>query len=234
MGAVADAGFLAVELTFEGCLATLLGVDPEPDVRAASCDEKSVAGHVRRAQQGDPEGYRQLFRLYVRRIHGLVRRLVGPHGDVEDLVQIVFTQAFRSLPKFRGDSTFYTWLGRIAVRTCMRQARQPRPSTLPLDLVPDQAYGQACEASGTSAERSSDARRALVRFDAILASLSEKRRAAFVLHVLDGHSLEEVAAMLDARVGAVKVRIHDARVEIERLARLDPYLVHYLQWEPTP
>jgi DNA-directed RNA polymerase specialized sigma24 family protein len=88
-------------------------------------------------------------------------------------------------------------------------------------------------AVGESPEGVSDARRALSRFDAILASLSEKRRAAFVLHVLQGHSLEEVAIMLDARVGAVKVRIHDARVEIERQARSDPYLAHYLQREPT-
>jgi RNA polymerase sigma-70 factor (ECF subfamily) len=146
---------------------------------------------------------------------------------VDDLVQLIFTQAFQALPGFRGDSAFYTWLGRIAVRTTLRQARQTRLQTIPLEQAPDQP-------DCVSPERSSDARRALGRFDAILASLSEKRRAAFVLHVLQGHSLEEVAAMLDVRVGAVKVRVHDARIEIERLARLDPYLVHYLQWEMTP
>jgi RNA polymerase sigma-70 factor (ECF subfamily) len=220
-------GFFQVELTFAPGLATLLSVEPEPDGLATGCDENWVAGLVRRAQAGDPDGYRELFRLYVRRIHGLVRRLTGARSDVDDLVQIVFAQAFRALPSFRGDSAFYTWLGRIAVRTSLRHARQDRLHTVSLDQAPDQGVGG-------SPERASDARRALVRFDAILASLSEKRRAAFVLHVLQGHSLEEVAAMLDARVGAVKVRIHDARVEIERLARLDPYLVHYLQWEPTP
>lgn len=219
--------FSPAELTFGHRFATLLCVEPEADALGAGCDESWVAGHVRRAQGGDPEAYRALFRLYVRRIHGLVRRLVGPHGDVEDLVQIIFTQAFQALPSFRGDSAFYTWLGRIAVRTALRQGRQARLATVPLDQVPDQG-------SGVSPERSSEARQALARFDAILASLSEKRRAAFVLHVLQGHSLEEVAAMLDVRVGAVKVRIHDARIEIERQARLDPCLVHYLQWEPTP
>jgi RNA polymerase sigma-70 factor, ECF subfamily len=220
-------GFSPAELTFGTCFATLLGVDPQPDAQGAGCDETAVAGHVRRAQTGDPEAYRTLFRLYIRRVHGLVRRMVGPQGDVDDLVQIIFTQAFRSLPSFRGDSSFYTWLGRIAIRTSMRHGRQARPATVPLDQIPDQG-------TGISPERSSEARQALARFDAILAGLSEKRRAAFVLHVLQGHSLEEVAAMLDVRVGAVKVRIHDARVEIERQARRDPCLVHYLQWEPTP
>jgi RNA polymerase sigma-70 factor, ECF subfamily len=219
--------FSPAELTFGTCFATLLGVGPEADAAGAGCDEIAVAGHVRRAQTGDPDAYRTLFRLYVRRVHGLVRRLAGPHNDVDDLVQIIFTQAFRSLPSFRGDSAFYTWLGRIAVRTTLRHSHQARLLTVPLDQAPDQS-------SGVSPERSSEARQALARFDAILASLSEKRRAAFVLHVLQGHSLEEVADMLEVRVGAVKVRIHDARVEIERLARRDPCLVHYLQWEPMP
>ena len=219
-------GFFEAELTFCPCIATLLSVRPEPDMLGTGCDETWVASHVRRAQTGDPEGYRELFRLYVRRIHGLVRRLAGPHGDIDDVVQTVFMEAFRALPSFRGDSTFYTWLGRIAVRSALRHGRQ-RLHTVPLDQADH-------EDGSVSPERASDARRALARFDAILSTLSEKRRAAFVLHVLQGHSLEEVAAMVDARVGAVKVRIHDARNEIERLARLDPYLAHYLQWEPTP
>ncbi len=219
--------FSPAELTFCARFATLSSVEPAPDTLGAGCDEDDVVSYVRRAQNGDANAYRALFRLYVRRVHGLVRRLVGPHGDIDDLVQIVFTQAFRSLPSFRGDSAFYTWLGRIAVRTSLRHAQQARLPTVPLDLAPDQG-------SGVSPEQSSEARQALARFDAILASLSEKRRAAFVLHVLQGHSLEEVAAMLDVRVGAVKVRVHDARIEIERQARRDPCLVHYLQWESTP
>jgi RNA polymerase sigma-70 factor (ECF subfamily) len=186
-----------------------------------------MTDYVRRAQAGEPEGYRQLFRLNVRRLHSLVRRLAGPDCDVEDLVQTIFVQAFRALPGFRGDAAFFTWLGRIAVRITLRQARRNRSRAFPLD---ESAAGEV----GSSPELASDARRALARFHAILASLSEKRRSAFVLHVLQGHSLEEVATMLDARVGAVKVRIHDARVEIERQARQDPYLARYLQWEPTP
>jgi RNA polymerase sigma-70 factor (ECF subfamily) len=198
-------------------------VEPERD--ALGSDESWVADHVRRAQAGDAEGYRQLFRLHVRRLHRLVRRLGGPGCDAEDLVQTIFLEAFRALPGFRGDAAFFTWLGRIAVRITLRRARQAHPRALSFDEP-------MAGATGGSPEGVSDARRALLRFDAILASLSEKRRAAFVLHVLQGHSLEEVAGMLDARVGAVKVRIHDARMEIERQARLDPYLAHYLRQEP--
>jgi RNA polymerase sigma-70 factor (ECF subfamily) len=199
-------------------------VEPELDSLGAGGEEDQVADYVRRAQAGDAEGYRQLFRLHVRRLHRMVHRLAGPGTDVEDLVQTIFVQAFRALPGFRGDSSFFTWLGRIAIRITLRQSRHARQRALPLDETRDRAVDG-------SPEGASDARRALARFDAILASLSEKRRSAFVLHVLQGHSLDEVAAMLDARVGAVKVRVHDARAEIERRARQDPYLVRYLQGE---
>ena len=219
--------FLAFDLTFAPRLATLLCVEPELESLGGGCAENQVAEYVRRAQAGDAEGYRQLFRLHVRRLHRLVRRLTGPGCDVEDLVQTIFVEAFRALAGFRGEATFFTWLGRIAVRITLRRSRAARPRILPLALAMDSE-------AGGSPEAASDARRALARLGGILASLSDKRRAAFVLHVLEGHSLDDVAHMLDARVGAVKVRIHDARVEIERQARRDPFLAHYLQWEQMP
>ena len=219
-------GFPALDLTFGPRLATLLCVEPELLSVGTGGEPSDVADYVRRAQAGDAEGYKQLFRLHVRRVHRLVRRLAGPGCDAEDLVQTIFVQAFRALPGYRGEAAFFTWLGRIAIRTTLRQSRQARPRMVPLD-------GTTEAQGGGSVEGTAEARRALAHFEAILGALSEKRRTAFVLHVLQGHSLEEVAAMVSARVGAVKVRIHDARLEIERLARHDPYLAHYLQWEVT-
>jgi RNA polymerase sigma-70 factor, ECF subfamily len=220
-------GFLSADLTFAPRLPTLLSVEPEIDSLGVGCEENRIADYVCRAQAGDAEGFRQLFRLHVRRLHRLVHRVAGSGSDVEDLVQVIFVQAFRALPGFRGDSSFFTWLGRIAIRVTLRQTKQSRVRALALDE-------SVAGARGGSPESDSDARRALARFDAILTSLSDKRRTAFVLHVLEGHSLQEVASMVDAKVSAIKVRIHDARLEIERQARHDPYLVHYLQWESTP
>jgi len=215
------------DLTFTARLSTLLFVEPEIDCPASGGDDDPSTGYVRRAQAGDADGYKQLFRLHVRRLHRLVYRLAGPGCDVEDLVQTIFVQAFAALPGFRGDSAFFTWLGRIAIRITLRLSKQSRYRALPLDEGQD--VGET-----VSPEGASDARRALARFEGIVRSLSEKRRTAFVLHVLQGHSLEEVAALLDTKVGAIKVRVHDARLEIERQARLDPYLARYLQWETRP
>jgi len=221
-------GFLPGDLTFAPRLSTLLLVEPEIDCHAAGGEDDRSVDFVRRAQAGDAEGYKQLFRLHVRRLHRLVSRLAGPGCDVEDLVQTIFVQAFASLPGFRGESSFFTWLGRIAVRITLRSSKQSRHRPM---SVPSRVYDEQDIAVGISPEGASDARRALARFEAILGSLSAKRRAAFVLHVLQGQSLEEVAALLDAKVGAIKVRVHDARLEIERQARCDPYLARYLRWE---
>jgi RNA polymerase sigma-70 factor (ECF subfamily) len=215
------------DLTFAAHLSTFLCVQPESDCHTAGGEDDQTTDYVRRAQAGEPEGYKQLFRLHVRRLHRLVYRLAGPGCDVEDLVQTIFVQAFEALPGFRGDAAFFTWLGRIAVRITLRLSKQSRYRPLPMDEGQDAAVAM-------SPEGASDARRALERFEAILGSLSPKRRAAFVLHVLQGHSLEEAAALLDAKVGAIKVRVHDARLEIERQARSDPYLARYLQWETKP
>ncbi len=177
---------------------------------------------VERARTGDQASCRELFRLHVRRVHRTVYRLTGPSADVEDLVQASFIDAFRSLAGFRGEAAFSTWLTRIAVRVALRARKRASHPTVPLEIA------EQLSAGGAEPDRTADARVGLARLDAILDELSAKRRSAFVLHVLEGHPLEDVAVMLGASVAAVKVRVHDARKEIERQTRLDPWFSAYL------
>ena len=143
-------------------------------------------------------------------------------------MQTVFVEAFRSLAGFRGDALFSTWLARIAVRVTMHAIgagrRRPSRCTRCWSLRP------------TSPARSAPSRRAraLALLDGLLAELRPKRRAAFVLHVLEGYSMDEVAAILNASTAAVKVRVHDARRHIERRMQRDPRLVEWLTKEARP
>jgi RNA polymerase sigma factor (sigma-70 family) len=197
--------------------------DVRPDLdRTPDLDPDAL---IERARAQDPAAFQALFRLHVARIHRLVHRLMGRSSDVDDVVQMVFVEGFRSLPAFRGEALFSTWLARIAVRVTGRHRRRPALRLVPLD---------AAETAGRDTpgpEQAVDVRRRLEQLDALLGALSSKRRAAFVLHVLEGHPVEEVAAMLGASVSAVKVRIHDARREIERQARRDPLFASYFQPE---
>ena len=199
---------------------------PSNDVRVVS-DASPSAGQdvtalVDRARRRDPAAFRELFRCYLGLVHRVVRRLAGPGPDVEDFVQSAFVEAFRSLPDFRGYALFSTWLTRITVRVTMHGTRRRPPRALPLEETTEQANDEP------GPERIAAARQEIAFLEGLLAEMRPKRRAAFVLHVLEGHSMEEVAAILNASVSAVKVRVHDARRHIERRCKRRPELAGWL------
>jgi len=198
-------------LTFRPDQATVDLVEAMPDPSRPPAPEMPAL--VERARRRDPEAFRALFQAHVAAVHRVVRRMVGARPDVDDLVQTAFFEAFRSLPDFRGDALFSTWLTRIAVRVTMRAARRRPATATPLDEVGEPA------STTPGPERVAAARETLALVESLLGELRPKRRAAFVLHVLEGYSMEEVAAMLSASTAAIKVRVHDARRHIERRVR---------------
>jgi RNA polymerase sigma-70 factor, ECF subfamily len=193
---------------------TMEGVGTMPDPSRPPAPEVAVL--VDRARRRDPEAFRDLFHAHVGAVHRVVRRMVGARPDVEDLVQTAFVEAFRSLPDFRGDALFSTWLTRIAVRVTLRAARRRHPPASQLDDVAEPA------AQEPGPEQVAAARETLALVESLLDELRPKRRAAFVLHVLEGYSMDEVAAILSASTSAVKVRVHDARRHIERRLKQRP------------
>lgn len=183
---------------------------------------EEVIALVDRARQGESAAFEDLFRTHVEQVHRMIYRLLGPVPEVEDFVQIAFVEAFRSLPAFRGDALFSTWLARIAVRVTMHGVKRRPPRSLPLEAQTE----LATDTPGP--ERTAAAREALAILDRLLADLRPKRRAAFVLHVLEGYSVDEVGAILDASTSAIKVRIHDARRALERQLKHRPDLLDSL------
>ena len=171
---------------------------------------------IERARQRDSAAIQELFRAHLEGVHRIVYRLLGPVPDVEDMVQIVFVEAFRSLSSFRGDALFSTWLARITVRVTMRAIKRRPPRAISLDDTAE------ISATAPGPERQIAARQGLAALNGLLAELRPKRRAAFVLHVLEGYAVEDVAAILNASTAAVKVRVHDARRHIEARVKRDP------------
>jgi RNA polymerase sigma-70 factor, ECF subfamily len=199
------------------------------EVRAVSDASPSAAPDVTvlvdRARRRDPAAFRELFHSYLGLVHRVVRRLAGPGPDVEDFVQSAFVEAFRSLPDFRGDALFSTWLTRITVRVTMHGTRRRPPRALTLE---ESAEHAELANEDPNPERIAAAREEIRFLEGLLAEMRPKRRAAFVLHVLEGHPMEEVAAILNASVSAVKVRVHDARRHIERRCNRRPEMAAWL------
>jgi RNA polymerase sigma-70 factor (ECF subfamily) len=185
--------------------------------------EDAARDLVRRCVEGDRAAQTRLFRDEVRRVHGLLYRILGPAGPHEDLIQETFLRVFRSLPQFRGEAQLSTWIGGIALNVAYGYLRATPAPAVRLELVPDP------RADEPSVEQQVAARQGLRRFYQILDRMDGRLRIAFSLHALDGRSLREVAELMGASIVATKARVWRARRELDKRAQRDPLLASYLE-----
>ena len=174
---------------------------------------------VRRVRKGDRRAFDLLFLRYQHKIHGLVARYVPAQEEVEDVVQEAFIKAYRALPRFRGESAFYTWLYRIAVNTSKNHlvSRARRPQGVELDA----GEGEVAEALKDSEDPESALRRDELQavVDHAIGDLPEDLRAALTLREFDGLSYEQIAVVMDCPVGTVRSRIFRAREAVDEQIR---------------
>ena len=180
---------------------------------------------VRRVKKGDRHAFELLFSRYQHKILNLISRYLRDREDVEDVAQETFIKAFRALPRFRGESAFYTWLYRIAINTAKNHlvARSRRPPGTDID-VDDAEYMDGTEALRESeSPESAFARDELsVEIDLAISQLPEDLRSAVTLREFDGLTYEQIAEIMDCPVGTVRSRIFRAREAID--ARIQPFL----------
>ncbi|HVU02191.1 MAG TPA: sigma-70 family RNA polymerase sigma factor [Polyangiaceae bacterium] len=182
--------------------------------RVSSSDTWSLE----RARAGDPRELEAIARRELPKVEGLLRRLLGPRGDMEDLVQNVFVEMCKSLPNFRGDSTISTFVGGIAVRVA-RRAMRPTAWIRFRSEMPEEA-----PAGPDRPHDNAIATEQLRRLDSALAKIGADKRIAFVLWAVEGKDVETIAKMVGASVPATRSRIHYAQKELRALASSDPYL----------
>lgn len=191
-------------------------------LHAARMTDAFVAGEVvERARAGDEAAFRDLFAKYKKQVANQLNFLV-PKADLEDVLQDVFVEVFRSLKKFRGDSAFSTWLYRLTVHVALKSRRRQVRSRLEVvEELPDQVDPSASPQEVTlSAERQA-------RVEALLQELSPKKRAVLVLHDMRGVEASRIAELLETNVLTVRTRLFYARKEFEALAAKDPSLAEF-------
>ena len=159
---------------------------------------------VRRVQKGDKGAFDLLVLKYQHKIVNLVMRYVRDPEQALDITQEAFIKAYRALPRFRGDSAFYTWLYRIAVNTAKNHlaAQRRRPMDIELDLQDPEQYDLHAQLKET-VERA-------------IQALPEDLRTAIILRELDGMSYDEIAQTMECPVGTVRSRIFRARDAIAK------------------
>jgi RNA polymerase sigma-70 factor (ECF subfamily) len=169
---------------------------------------------VRRVKKGDKQAFDLLFLRYQHKILNLVSRYLRDPEDVQDVTQEAFIKAFRALPRFRGDSAFYTWLYRIAINTAKNHlvARSRRPPGTDVD-VEDAEFMDGTDALKDSESPESALARDELKaaIDAAIQDLPDDLRSAVTLREFDGLSYEQIAEIMDCPVGTVRSRIFRAR-----------------------
>jgi RNA polymerase sigma-70 factor (ECF subfamily) len=170
---------------------------------------------IKRAQQGDHEAFGPLVQKYQQRIFSLVYHLVRRRDEVEDLAQEIFTKAFRAIRSYNFQSSFATWLSRIATNHCYDYLRHERASRVSFYWQMGEDRQRELESNVESQpEEELDHEDQIVLRDLVnklLDRAPENDRNILILKELQDHSVEEIAGILKLKPTTVKVRLHRAR-----------------------
>ena len=180
---------------------------------------------VEKVKKGDKKAFDLLVLKYQQKVANIISRYIHDHSEVLDVSQETFIKAYRALPKFRGDSAFYTWLYRIATNTAKNHlaAKGRRPPMDDVEAVTAEQMdtGMRLKEHATPENLAMEAEVAKTIRQAV-DDLPEDLRVAITLREIDGMSYEEIAEAMDCPIGTVRSRIFRARDAIDK--RLQPLL----------
>ncbi|MEZ8220602.1 RNA polymerase, sigma-24 subunit, RpoE [Candidatus Fervidibacteria bacterium JGI MDM2 JNZ-1-D12] len=175
-------------------------------------ERQSDEALVLKAKRGDAGAFDLLIERHYKRIYKLTFQMLGNPEDAADATQETFVKAFEQLRRFRGDSSFSTWLHRIAINTCRDMMRRNRSIAFS-QLQPENEHTDFDPATLTEPNADEilmERERAELVWLA-LRQLSEEARQILILCDMQGFSYAEVAAILNLPEGTVKSRLHRAR-----------------------
>jgi RNA polymerase sigma-70 factor (ECF subfamily) len=183
-------------------------MEPRPDIEL-----------VQEVRNGRRQAFTELMRRYQERVYWVARRIVGSHDDADDIVQETFVKAYLALGEFRGDSSFFTWIYRIAVNLSLNALRKRQVLNY---LHESELLGRILPSLEDPAKdlENSEIESALHR---AVATLPEKQKAVFVMRYFDEMTYEEIGRVLKTSVGGLKANYFHA------LRKVREYMRHEIQ-----
>lgn len=170
------------------------------DIAPRTIPESDVA----LAASGDREAFERLYRANSGRVFALCVRMVGDRSSAEELTQDVFVRAWNKLGQFRGDSSFSTWLHRLAVNVVLNVRKQQGRHRLRHEEMDEESNSLPQSGLPVPGMR--------LDLEAAIAMLPPGARRVFVLHDVEGYTHEEIAAQTGVTTGATKSQLHRARM----------------------
>lgn len=172
-------------------------------------EDKELLAKIRNPETRN-YGFNLLVRAYQQRIYWHVRKMVVDHDDADDLTQEVFVKIHKSIDQFREDAQLFTWIYRIATNECLSFLdRKKRRFFLPLEDVAKQLAAKIDTSSSISGD---DVQKKLQK---ALLKLPDKQRLVFNMKYFDEMPYEQIAAITETSVGALKASYHHAVKKIE-------------------
>ncbi|MER5737657.1 sigma-70 family RNA polymerase sigma factor [Streptomyces sp. NPDC002262] len=176
---------------------------PDDHEEAAEADDRLLAV---RAAEGDEEAFEVLVHRHSPAMLLLAERLMGSRAEAEDAVQDAFVSAWRSLPDYRGEAGFGTWLYRIVTNRCLNLLRARRPAA-DLGAVAEPVAPE----HQSSPVRAAESQAAVRDLAQAMGSLSAEQKVCWVLREIEGRSYETIAQAVGIRPEAVRARVFRAR-----------------------
>src|SRR5881394_542401 len=181
---------------------------------------------VKRARHGDLPAYDELVRRYQERIYATIYHMTSNHEDANDLTQETFIKGFQALKSFKGDSSFYTWVYRIAVNKTINFLKQRKNRTHlslnDLDFNAENDPDLVALISDRTPRRDIGLSELQQKLNKAMLKLSEPHRLVVTLHDVQGLSHEEIGNIMDCNIGTVRSRLFYARQQLQ--AHLSDYL----------
>ena len=201
--------------------------EPAPISEAGASADMLEGDLVKRARRGDLKAYDELVKRYQERIYATIYHMTSNHEDANDLAQESFIKAFQALKAFRGGSSFYTWLYRIAVNKTINFLKQRKNklhfSLNDLDFNTEHNPDLVALISDKTPHRDAGLAELQNKLNEALHKLSEPHRMVVVLHDVQGVSHDEIAEIMDCNIGSVRSRLFYARQQLQG------HLAEYLQ-----
>lgn len=180
-----------------------LVTDPTETTTRADAEVTPVSTDVMAAAQGDRHAFERVYRLHVDRVYSLCLRMLGDRAVAEEVTQDVFVRVWDKLPGFRGDSTFSTWIHRVAVNVVL--SRRKAVGVQAARVVDDPTAHESVASRPVSVGDRLD-------LEGAIAGLPNGARRVFVLHDVEGYTHEEIGDQLGITPGGSKAQLHRARM----------------------
>jgi len=189
----------------------------ELDLENGPTDEELVAETLK----GNLDSYDELIRRFQARLYGVIYHLTSNHDDTNDMLMEVFDKAYRSLPTFRGQSSFYTWIYRIAINRTFNflDKRKRRQGAMSLNEINEEGlpkFDFPDPIQRNNPSKSSMLNELQNKLNESMLQLSKEHRTVVTLFDIQGLAHAEIAKIMGCTEGTVRSRLHYAHKQLQK------------------